>query len=98
MSHNRDLRNLTHLMDLRSRLQQRLNRNYNAMSQNQRGNLAVRIAHGETAIRRKALQIAQRHGLRINTGTNVNRITTRLITQLIMLRGGLPRNLVNAHT
>jgi hypothetical protein len=83
-------------MNLRSRLQQRLQNNYNAMNQKQIRHTATRIVQGETAIRRKALQIAQRHGLRINTGTSVNRITTRLIRQLIMLRGGLSTNIANA--
>ena len=68
------------------------------MSLNQRGNIATRIAQGETAIRTKAVQIARKYGLRINTTISLNRITTRLLTQLIMLRGGLPTNLVNAST
>jgi hypothetical protein len=82
-------------MNLRNGLVRRLQNNYNTLNQNQRANLSTRIGHGETAIRQKAVQIARTHGLRINTGASLNRITTRLITQLIMLRGGLPRNLVN---
>jgi hypothetical protein len=85
-------------MNLRNGLVRRLQNNYNTLNQNQRANLRTRITHGETAIRQKSAQIARTHGLRIKTGAPLNRITTRLITQLIMLRGGLHRNLVNAHT
>jgi hypothetical protein len=83
-------------MNLRNGLVRRLENNYNTLSHTQRANLRTRIANGETAIRQKSVQIARTHGLRINTGTSLNRITNRLITQLVMLRGGLHRNLVNA--
>lgn len=98
MSYNRDLNSILRLIELRSNLLQRLQNNYNAMTQNQRGNLTIRIANGETAVRLKAQQIAQRHRLNINMGANINTITRRLITQLVMLRAGLPKNLVNART
>ena len=97
-NHNRDLKNIMHLMNIRSRLRQRLQTNFNTMNQTQKGNISTRIGKGETAIRRKAVQIAQKHGLRVNTRLSVNKITTRLLTQLIMLRGGLSKNIVNANT
>jgi|688.fasta_scaffold16549_7 hypothetical protein len=85
-------------MNLRNGLVRRLQNNYNTLSHTQRTNLSTRIANGETAIRQKSVQIARTHGLRINTGKSLNRITTRLLTQLIMLRGGLSKNIVNANT
>ena len=98
MTPKQNANSLRRSMRLWHTLQKELTNYYNVMSARRSFNLSLRIARGEGVIRQRAQQIARRYGFQINTGMSLDRIATRLITQLEMHHGGLPVNIVNAYT
>jgi hypothetical protein len=98
MSAKQNANSLRRSMRLWHTRQQELTNYFNVMSARRSMNMGLQIARGEQAIRRKAVNIAARYGFQLNRGMSLNRIATRLITQLEMHHGGLPVNLVNSYT